>query len=558
MRSRPVILLGMMFVGIAVAADPPKSSNENDNLRKTTAFDQERLRQQFGAFQQSLLSLAQRLEKSAKPEDREKAAVLRQAIDLAGRDGIDTQFSKLVTTLTASGVTLREIEGAIGQNEQLLKTLREMIQILLSDNNAAKLKEEQKRLQELIKKLDQIIRSQKIERSKVESGKGDPDDLSKSQSKVTKDTKDLAKTMDKSGKPNDGKDDKSGEPKDGKSGEPKDGKPSDSKDSKSGEPKDGKSGEPKDGKSGKPKDGQPKDGQPKDGAGEPNDGEQNPPNPNDPEESRKQVQNATENQRKAEDKIKKDDRKGASTEQDEAIKKLEEARKELERRLKQMREEELQRLLANLEARCSRMLSLQMEVYDGTKRVFATAQLQPDAKPTRAEDLKSGELSAKEAVIVVEANKAIQLLQEEGSAVAFPIVMEDIRDQMKVVQARLFRTDVGMFTQSIEEDIISTLKDMIAALKKAQQDMKDKQNQPPPPPGGQPPPQKLIDMLADLKMIRTLQEQINKRTKAYAAEYPGEQAGDAGIQKELHGLAGRQDKVHKVTKDLATGKNVGQ
>ncbi len=552
MRSRPVLVMALIFVGIAVAADPPK---DNNDLRKTTAFDQERLRQQFGAFQQSLLTLAQRLEKSTKPEDREKAAVLRQAIELAGRDGIDTQFSKLVTTLTASGVTLREIEGAIGQNEQLLKTLREMIQILLSDNNATKLKEEQKRLQELIKKLDQIIRSQKIERSKVESGKGDPEDLSKSQGKVTKDTKELAKAMDKGGKPSDGKD---GEPKDGKAADPKDGKAGDPKDGKSGEPKDGKAGEPKDGKAGKPKDGQPKDGQPKDGNGDPKEGEQPPLNPNDPEQTRKQVQDATENQRKAEDQIKKDDRKGASKEQDEAIKKLEEARKELERRLKQMREEELQRLLANLEARCARMLALQTEVYEGTKRVFATIQVQPDAKPTRAEDLKAGELSAKEGVIVVEANKAIQLLQEEGSAVAFPIVMEDIRDQMKIVQARLFRTDVAAFTQSIEEDIISTLKDMIAALKKAQQDMKDKQNQPPPPPGGQPPPQKLIDMLADLKMIRTLQEQINKRTKAYAAEYPGEQAGDPGIQKELHGLAGRQDKVHKVTKDLATGKNVGQ
>jgi len=204
------------------------------------------------------------------------------------------------------------------------------------------------------------------------------------------------------------------------------------------------------------------------------------------------------------------------------------------------------------------MLALQQEVYDSTKRVHAAVEQQADKKPTRAEDLKSGELSAKEGVIVVEANKAIQLLQEEGSAVAFPLVMEDVRDQMKVVQARLFKTDVGPFTQSIEEDIISTLKDMVAALKKAQQDMKDRQNQPPPPPGGQPPPQKLIDMLADLKMIRTLQEQINKRTKSYAAAYPGEQADDADIRRELHGLATRQEKVQKVTKDLATGKNVGQ
>lgn len=534
MRKPPVVCTGLLLVGLAVAADPPNPASDFSNVRKNAAVDQERLRQQFGAFQQSLLSLAQRLEKSNKPEDREKAVILRQAIELAGREGVDTQFTRLIATLTASGVTLREIETAIGQNDQLLKSLREMIQLLLSDNNSAKLKEEQKRLQELVKKLDQIIRAQKIERSKVESGHGQPEELAKSQGKVTKDTKDLAKAMDQAGKPNDGKS--------------ADGKPTEAKDA----------GSPKDGQPGEPKPGQPKPGQPKDGNGQPNSGEQSPPNPNESEQARQQVQDAADNQRRAEDRIKKDDRQGASGQQDEAIKKLEEARKELERRLKQMREEELQRLLANLDTRCARMLALQVEVRDGTKRVQAAAQAQPDGKSTRAEDLKAGELSVKEGAIVVEANKAIQLLQEEGSAVAFPIILEDVRDQMKVVQARLFRTDVGSFTLSIEDDIISTLKDMLAALKKAQQDLKDKQNQPPPPPGGQPPPQKLIDMLADLKMIRSLQEQINKRTKAYAAEYSGEQTADPAIQKELHGLAGRQEKVHKVTKDLATGKNVGQ
>src|SRR5262245_5960143 len=98
MRRRSVILLGLLVGGFAGAADPPA---ESDTVRKTAAFDQERLRQQFGAFQQSLLTLAQRLEKSAKVEDREKAAVLRQAIELASREGVDNQFSKLVSTLTA-------------------------------------------------------------------------------------------------------------------------------------------------------------------------------------------------------------------------------------------------------------------------------------------------------------------------------------------------------------------------------------------------------------------------------------------------------------------------
>lgn len=543
MRRLTAFVVSAVILGLAVAADPPRDNP--DTLRKSTAFDQERLRTQYLAFQQSLLTLAQRLEKSTKPEDRDKAAVLRQAIELASRESVDTQFAKLLTTLTASGVTLRDIESAIGQNDQLLKSLREMLAILLSDNESARLKEEQKKLAALLKMLESVIRAQKVERSKVESGKGDPESLAKGQNKVTRDTKNVAKAMDKN---------KDGEPKDvkgeakGDKGEPKDGRKGD----KTGEPKNGKG----DGKPGDPKSGSPKQGRPGDGEPKPNDANQPPPSPD--EQQRKQIQDAIENQKKAEDRIKNEDRPGASNEQDEAIKKLEEIRKEIERRLKQLREEELERLLANLEARCARMLQLQIEVYEMTKRIDAIVQQQPDKKPTRSEDLKAGEQSAKEGQIVVEANKAIQLLQEEGSAVAFPLVLEDVRDQMRIVQARLFKTDVGAFTQSIEEDIIASLKEMVAALKKAQKDLKDKQNQPPPPPGGQPPPQGLIDMLAELRMIRSLQVQINNRTKAYGTQYPGEQADNPDIRKELAILGARQDKVQKVTHDIATGKNTGQ
>src|SRR3954451_17627790 len=139
-----------------------------DADRQKAAFEQERVRREFSAFQQSLLTLAQRYEKSSKAEDREKAVVLRQAIYLASKEGVDNQFNKLVAALTSSGISLQEINAAIGQNEQLTRTLREMIDILLTDTAPAKLKEEQRRLQVLLKKLDKVLREQKLERSKTE------------------------------------------------------------------------------------------------------------------------------------------------------------------------------------------------------------------------------------------------------------------------------------------------------------------------------------------------------------------------------------------------------
>ncbi|HEX4592437.1 MAG TPA: hypothetical protein VH120_21080, partial [Gemmataceae bacterium] len=152
----------------------------------------------------------------------------------------------------------------------------------------------------------------------------------------------------------------------------------------------------------------------------------------------------------------------------------------------------------------------------------------------------------------------LQLLEEDGTAVAVPQVLEQCRDDMKAVQARLFRTDVGPFTQQVEEEIIAALKEVIEALKRQQQELKDKKDQPPPPPGSSSmSPQALINMLAELRMLRSLQVRVNQRTISYGKLFPGEQVDDNTTQTELHKLAERQVKIEKATKDIATGKTVG-
>ena len=67
----------------------------------------------------------------------------------------------------------------------------------------------------------------------------------------------------------------------------------------------------------------------------------------------------------------------------------------------------------------------------------------------------------------------------------------------------------------------------------------------------------LINLLAELKMIRSRQLQINRRTTAYGKQYPGEQADEPDIQGELHKLGQQQNKIQKATKDIATGKAGG-
>jgi len=664
-------MASLLMTGLISLADtaPVVPTNSPDAIKNDLIIKQEQLARQFREFTSSLLRLAQRLERSEKLDDRERAKALRRAIELAEKEGVDNQFSKLIGILTKSNsVSLTELQQAAGQNEQLIKGLREILAILLTDDEAARIRAEILKTQELLKEVQGVIRETKINRAVTESGRGDNKKVAKDQNNIANKTAEIAKKMGGEGKrDNQGKDlqtakaeskgegkeangkqadpkPDTGDPKgqekepmngkspmpgdpmggEGKKGPPKEGEPmmggegkkgppmgGDPKESKGGEPKKGPMGEPMpmngnpmpmpmNPMSGEPKQGQPSEsksqgqgkGEPKSGKGEakgqakgqaspgqpmppmqasgqgePKSGGQpgksppqqannqpQPPKPDMP--GRRQVEDAIPNQDNATDKIEKDNRDDASKQQDQAIEKLTRAQQELEKRLKQLREEELERLLANLEGRCNAMLAMQIEVYEGTKQVHGSIQKNTPMEATRNDAQKSLQLADREGKIVDEADKAIKLLEGEGSAVAFPQVFMEVKRDMIAVQRRLAAVRVDEDTQSIEEDIIATLKEMIAALKKAQQDLK---KDPPPPgqPGAPPPnqPKSLIDQLAELKMIRNLQVRVNERTTKYAGKYQGEQADDPIIRNELKDLSDRQDRVRSMLQDIATGKN---
>jgi hypothetical protein len=120
-------------------------------------------------------------------------------------------------------------------------------------------------------------------------------------------------------------------------------------------------------------------------------------------------------------------------------------------------------------------------------------------------------------------------------------------------------------TQNIEQDIIDNLTEMIKALEKAIKEKKNKKSQPKP---GKPGDDDLIDLLAELKMIRSMQVRVNKRTEDYHKFYPShEQAPDPATIKdakeredrervldELKDLSERQKNIERSTRDIGKGK----
>jgi hypothetical protein len=113
------------------AADPPKSTSD---LRRP----QEQNAKVYRELTRGLLALAQKLERSDRPEDRERAKTIRSALDVAEKANIDNQFQALVAGLGRGTGQATEVQKLIGQNTDLQKSLVEMLNVLMTDDESAR------------------------------------------------------------------------------------------------------------------------------------------------------------------------------------------------------------------------------------------------------------------------------------------------------------------------------------------------------------------------------------------------------------------------------------
>ena len=578
----PASLLGLMIVCVSLGrTDSSKTLPSNSPptaSRNDAATTQDRLRREFEELKQSLLRLKQRLEISPRPEDKARALAIDAALAMVAKQGTDGKFTTLVKSLrqTDAFSNLDTMQQVMNRNQELREDLRKLIEILAKDNREDQLRKEKEDALKTLEKLREIIGKQERVKANTDLGKAAKEDLAKAQKKISDQTKELAGSKEsKSGKDaKDSKDkDKDGKDKDGKDkdGKDKDGKDKDGKD-KDGKDKDGKDKDGKD-KDGKAKDG--KSGESKPGQGNPDEDKKSeespPPESGEQAQAKKQIKEATKDQDKAEDKIKKGDNPGASQDQQQALDKLKQAQKKLEDLLQQLREEELKQMLAKLQARCEKLLNMQIAVKTSTEELDKAIAALSTKKPGRAEDQRGLELGDAEDAIVREATAAITLIEQEGSAIAFAEVFGQVRTDMILVSGKLKKTEVGEITQGVETEIIDTLKEMIGALKKARQDQKPKPKPSEAGKEGESNPnndQRLLDQIAELKMVRSMQARLNQRTVVYGKQLNGEQPSNAtgskerdrieSLRKDLFDLGQRQVKITKVTRDMALGRNKAQ
>ncbi|MBC8113934.1 MAG: hypothetical protein H7062_06130, partial [Candidatus Saccharimonas sp.] len=306
------------------------------------------------------------------------------------------------------------------------------------------------------------------------------------------------------------------------------------------------------GQSGEPQDMPPQDGQPpKDQNSQDQQEQGDDAKKPDKTPGRDEVEKAKQEMERAIEELKKSRNARASDKQDQALAELLKAKEKLEEILRQLREEERAMVLAALEARFRDMLLKQEAVNNGTLGIHAV----PIDKRSDRHRNRAVELARNEDEISLLAAKALTLLKEEGSSVAFPEAVEQIRDDMLTVARRLERTDVGEITQNIEADIVESLREILEAMQKELEKLKDQKQQQQQQQQEEKKPSRLVNKLAELKMLRSLQYRVNRRTKQMGRLVDGEQALDADVVSQLRQLSERQAKVQRATHDLATGKN---
>ena len=567
MRFNPVFVVAL----VVLAATAARAGAAEPAPEPVTGLaDRERLvSRQMRELEATFLRLADLLAAS----DPRRAATLRSAFEQARETELTTRLDTVVELLEQGQL----LKASAGQ-ETALDRLRRLLALLEAGDSQRTVADSKKQVKEFLSRINQLIARQKGLEGTTEAG-GDANAIAGEQEKVATDTRKLADDVEafrheaaeaeglaeqksEAGENAEAASGKSAE------GDPQKGQPGEGP--ATDKPADGEAGEPSESGKGEPSAAESQPGQPsnsgsKNEAGEPGQpgqqsagqgSEQEPQG--DDEASRaartsRRLAEAESRMEQAQERLDQARRSEARDEQEKALAELEAARAELEEILRQLREEEIERLLVRLEARVRTMLRAERAVLRGLDQLANEKQ----ALKRRERELESARLGREQQAITADATRALTLVRDDGSAVAIPEALEQIREDSLQAANRLKQGNTQGLTKGIVEDLVLSLEELLAALERAEREQQERQQQGqaggrPAEPGEQP----LVDKLAELKMIRTLQLRVNRRTSRFSEFLTddSEKAGEPELVEALGRLADRQERVERAAHDIVTGR----
>lgn len=238
---------------------------------------------------------------------------------------------------------------------------------------------------------------------------------------------------------------------------------------------------------------------------------------------------------------------GAAAEQQakSALEDLQAAKKQLQQDIQKAQADLVREQLARLETELAGLLKRQQNLLAETQRLDAAKQMSGKLSVAQLASLRN---LADEQLLLAEAVQ--QSSEAFSSGEAFELALNGIRQAMQRAHRSLARSQTDASTQTAQQQAIARLKQLLeAARSQSQQPQDDGQQQPPgqEQPEGQPAE---VRSIGELKLLETLQLEINRRTSELEAAKPNSGEFTAEQLAELTELAEEQGKLAQIVLDL--------
>jgi len=506
-------------------ADPPKPGVAKDP--KALRNDQIAVSGRYARFERMLMQMADILGR----QDPERADLLRKTLGKGREDQVREDLEKAIALLESG-----ELGAASEKQTELLQSFQSLMKLLQSEDRRSAVERERERLNGLLKDLRNVIGEQRSARAATQNEES-PSNAAPGQQKALEGTGKLLEEMQQHDQQGAEREKPEGEKSEGQKseGEKSDGEKSD------GEKSDGQKsdGEKSDGEK---SDGQKSDGQKSEG-GQSQQGEQQKRTP-----GRESLQEAERRMQQALEALQQQEREQALKEEDAALQELQEAAAKLEEQLRQLREEEKEMMLASLEARFQRMLIVETQIHEGTTALAAV----PQKDWLELSYGRCRELAQQQTELARECAQTVLLIREDGTSSAILLAAEDIESDMTSVAEWMQQSNVSELTISVQRDILDSLKQLVETMQREMQQMQERQQQDEQQQQQQGQQQSpLVDLIAEIRVLRNLQLQVNRRTKQVDGLLERASDGErAVLQKQVSELAERQQKLWESAKDL--------
>lgn len=229
-----------------------------------------------------------------------------------------------------------------------------------------------------------------------------------------------------------------------------------------------------------------------------------------PTPGQQNVENAQSQMSSAQGQLSKSKPSEANQSQQQALSELDKAKRAIDQKLQELKEQEQEEKLEDLKQQFSQMLIKQKSINRVTNElagIGADNWKRPDRLSIAQQDQAERGLGKM-------AEAALKIIDEDGTTTVLPRLVEHLRDDMYAVADRLGEKQVGFVTQSMQQDIVTTLEDILDAIEEVQ-NQSGGGGEPSQQPTGDPGDPPLLPSSAELRLLANLQQRVLDRTKQH-------------------------------------------